>query len=61
MRAFHDGSQVELPIAGVLQLRGGKIRSLHDYFDLATLRRHPAGGAGLEPPARWKGADRPGR
>lgn len=50
---FHDGSWVQLPIAGVFELRGGKIQSWRDYFDLATFRRHGADGTGPVPPAQW--------
>lgn len=36
---FHDGTWVELPIAGVFRLRAGKIESWRDYFDLAMFNQ----------------------
>lgn len=35
---FPDGREVVLPIAGVFELRNGKIVGWRDYFDLATFR-----------------------
>ena len=32
-----DGVSYDLPVAGVFQLREGKIAVWHDYFDLATI------------------------
>lgn len=34
-----DGKTVELPVAGVFELRDGKIAAWRDYFDLATWSR----------------------
>lgn len=48
---FHDGGWVVLPIAGVFELRGGKITAWRDYFDLSTFRRQVPGGP--QSPARW--------
>ncbi len=31
-----NGKQVELPVAGVFEVEGDKIRAWRDYFDLAT-------------------------
>ena len=36
---FPDGAEVALPIAGVLELRGGRIHAWREYFDLATFQR----------------------
>lgn len=33
------GKRVELPVAGVFELRGGKIAAWRDYFDMATWQR----------------------
>lgn len=33
------GKQVQLPVAGVFEVRGGKISAWRDYFDLATWTR----------------------
>jgi limonene-1,2-epoxide hydrolase len=37
-----DGKQFDLPVNGVFELRGGKIASFRDYFDLASFER-PSG------------------
>lgn len=39
-----NGKRFELPVNGVFELRGGKIVSFRDYFDLATFER----GSGLK-------------
>jgi limonene-1,2-epoxide hydrolase len=39
---FPDGREVALPIAGVFELRNGKVQRWRDYFDLATFRGSPA-------------------
>lgn len=39
-----NGHAFELPVAGVFQVRDGKIVSFRDYFDLATFER----GSGLK-------------
>ena len=31
----YDGKRVELPVMGVFELEGGKIRAWRDYFDMA--------------------------
>jgi len=37
---FHvNGKWLELPVAGVFELRDGKIAVWHDYFDLETITR----------------------
>ena len=36
--------RVELPCAGVFEIRDGKIAAWRDYFDLATWQRQTAGG-----------------
>jgi limonene-1,2-epoxide hydrolase len=33
------GKRVELPVAGVFELKGGKIAAWRDYFDVATWTR----------------------
>jgi limonene-1,2-epoxide hydrolase len=33
------GKQIELPVAGVFEIRGGKIAAWRDYFDMATWTR----------------------
>jgi limonene-1,2-epoxide hydrolase len=37
------GKQVELPIAGVFEIRDAKIVAWRDYFDMATWTRQTAG------------------
>jgi limonene-1,2-epoxide hydrolase len=37
-----NGKQFDLPVNGVFELRGGKIASFRDYFDLASFER-PSG------------------
>jgi limonene-1,2-epoxide hydrolase len=41
---FHtaDGRWLELPVAGVFELRDGKIALWHDYFDLETIMKQMA-------------------
>ncbi|HTO07391.1 MAG TPA: limonene-1,2-epoxide hydrolase family protein [Myxococcota bacterium] len=34
-----DGKRFDLPVNGVFELRGGKIASFRDYFDLASFER----------------------
>ncbi|MCH8813640.1 MAG: nuclear transport factor 2 family protein [Chloroflexi bacterium] len=36
------GKRVELPVAGVFQIEGGKIKAWRDYFDMATWTRQTA-------------------
>jgi limonene-1,2-epoxide hydrolase len=37
---FHvNGKWLELPVAGVFELRDGKIAVWHDYFDLETITK----------------------
>ena len=31
-----DGKRVELPVMGVFELEGGKIRGWRDYFDMSA-------------------------
>jgi limonene-1,2-epoxide hydrolase len=38
-----DGSWIELPVAGLFVLRGGRIALWRDYFDLASFRKAMAG------------------
>lgn len=35
--------EVELPVAGVFEVRGGKIAAWRDYFDMATWSKQTAG------------------
>ncbi len=35
--------QVELPVAGVFELKDGKIKAWRDYFDMATWARQTSG------------------
>ncbi len=37
------GRSVELPVAGVFEVKGGKIAAWRDYFDMATWTRQTAG------------------
>jgi limonene-1,2-epoxide hydrolase len=37
-----NGKQFDLPVNGVFELRGGKIASFRDYFDLASFEK-PSG------------------
>jgi limonene-1,2-epoxide hydrolase len=37
------GKKVELPVAGVFEIAGGKIKAWRDYFDMATWTRQTAG------------------
>lgn len=37
------GRVVELPVAGVFEVRGGKIAAWRDYFDMATWTKQTAG------------------
>ena len=39
-----DGPAMELPVAGVFELRDGKIARWRDYFDLETIMKQMAGG-----------------
>jgi limonene-1,2-epoxide hydrolase len=34
-----NGQRVDLPVTGVFEVEGGKIRAWRDYFDLATYTR----------------------
>ncbi len=36
--------KVELPVAGVFEIEGGKIRAWRDYFDMAAWTRQTAAG-----------------
>ena len=36
------GKRVELPVAGVFEIEGGKIKAWRDYFDMATWTRQTA-------------------
>ncbi len=36
------GRVVELPVAGVFEMQGGRIRAWRDYFDMATWQRQVA-------------------
>ncbi len=36
--------KVELPVAGVFQIEGGKIAAWRDYFDMPTWTRQTSGG-----------------
>jgi limonene-1,2-epoxide hydrolase len=36
--------RVELPVAGVFEIDGGKIRAWRDYFDMAAWTRQTSGG-----------------
>jgi limonene-1,2-epoxide hydrolase len=38
-RIDSGGRHVDLPVAGVFEVEGGKIRAWRDYFDLATYTR----------------------
>jgi limonene-1,2-epoxide hydrolase len=37
------GKKVELPVAGVFEIEGGKIRAWRDYFDMAAWTRQTTG------------------
>ncbi len=37
-----DGKKVELPVAGVFEVRGGRISAWRDYFDLAMWTKQMA-------------------
>lgn len=37
------GKTVELPVAGVFELEGGRIKAWRDYFDMATWQRQTGG------------------
>jgi limonene-1,2-epoxide hydrolase len=37
------GKKVALPVAGVFEIAGGKIKAWRDYFDMATWTRQTAG------------------
>jgi limonene-1,2-epoxide hydrolase len=37
------GKKVELPVAGVFEIAGGKIKAWRDYFDMATWTRQTTG------------------
>ena len=42
---FHiNDTWMELPVAGVFELRDGKIAVWHDYFDLETIMKQMSGG-----------------
>ncbi len=43
-RLVIGGKTVELPVAGVFEVRDGKISSWRDYFDMATWTRQVAAG-----------------
>ena len=38
------GKRVELPVAGVFEVEGGKIAAWRDYFDMADWTRQTTGG-----------------
>ncbi len=38
------GKRVELPVAGVFEIEGGKIKAWRDYFDMAAWTRQTSGG-----------------
>ncbi|MBI2913185.1 MAG: nuclear transport factor 2 family protein [Chloroflexi bacterium] len=38
-----EGRNVELPVAGVFEVKGGKIAAWRDYFDMATWTRQTTG------------------
>src|SRR2546428_13060696 len=38
------GKNVELPVMGVVEVEGGKISAWRDYFDMAAVAPHAAGG-----------------
>jgi limonene-1,2-epoxide hydrolase len=38
------GKKIELPVAGVFEIAGGKIKAWRDYFDMAAWTRQTAGG-----------------
>jgi limonene-1,2-epoxide hydrolase len=42
-RFEQGGRRIELPVAGVFELRDGRIAAWRDYFDLATWTRQAAG------------------
>jgi limonene-1,2-epoxide hydrolase len=42
-RFIMGGRTVELPVAGVFEVDGGKIAAWRDYFDMATWTRQTAG------------------
>ena len=37
------GKRVELPVAGVFEIEGGKIKAWRDYFDMAAWNRQTSG------------------
>ena len=37
------GKKVELPVAGVFEIKGGKIKAWRDYFDMAAWTRQTSG------------------
>ena len=37
------GKKVELPVAGVFEIEGGKIKAWRDYFDMAAWTRQTSG------------------
>jgi limonene-1,2-epoxide hydrolase len=39
------GNRIALPVAGVFEIRDGKIAAWRDYFDMATFQRAMEGGA----------------
>lgn len=39
-----DGKKVELPVAGVFEIEGGKIKAWRDYFDMAAWTRQTGAG-----------------
>lgn len=38
-RIVAEGKQIDLPVAGVFEVEGDRIRAWRDYFDLATYTR----------------------
>ncbi|NLE81344.1 MAG: SgcJ/EcaC family oxidoreductase [Rhodococcus sp.] len=38
------GAEIELPVVGVFEVRGGKIAAWRDYFDMAPITKAAAGG-----------------
>lgn len=38
-----NGKRIELPVAGVFEIEGGKIKAWRDYFDMAAWTRQAGG------------------
>ena len=43
-RMTFNGKPVELPVAGVFEISGGKIRAWRDYFDMQMFLGGPSAG-----------------